>query len=168
MTSLSEFRAAEKKKYLVLCQEDGGTAPGYREHISSLASKDPMLFKAWQMEALMEAATKKWQSPPRKHGPDLFSIAGEEIPEHLTRPSSDFDGQDIDEDDERAFEKVDTDYATVDDLFQDALIKMRKAAQSSAAAEQKMKLANEAKRRAKGNIGAFLRDIADKADGEVA
>lgn len=162
MNSLSSFLAAEKKRYLELCQESGGTAPGYREHICALANKDPMLFKTWQMDALMEAATKKWQAPPKKHGPDLFSIAGEEIPEHLTRPSSSFDGQDIDKDDEHAFEKVDANYATVNDLEEDSIIKMRKAAQASAAAERQMKIKDEAKRRAKGNMNAFLRDIADK------
>jgi hypothetical protein len=161
--SLSVFLEVERKKYLELCQEDGGTANGFREHIVVLSQKDPTRFQLWQFEALMEAVTKKWQTPPRKHGPDLFSINGEEIPEHLTRPSSKWgaDANQIDEDDERAFEKVDTNYATVDDLFQDALIKMRKAAQSSASAERKMRIADEARRRAKGKMKAFLRDIAD-------
>jgi hypothetical protein len=161
--SLSVFLEVERKKYLELCQEDGGTANGFREHITVLSQKDPAKFKLWQFEALMEAVTKKWQMPPKKHGPDLFSINGEEIPEHLTRPSSKLgvDADQIDEDDERAFEKVDANYATVDDLFQHALIKMRKAAQSGAAAERKMKIADEARRRAKGKMKAFLRDIAD-------
>lgn len=161
--SLSAFLEIERKKYLEQCQEIGGTAQGYREHIAELSNKNPLRFKRWQFEALMEATTRKWQAPPRKHGPDLFSINGEEIPEHLTRPASNLvvDGKVIEEDDENAFEKVDADYATVNDLFQDALIKMRKAAQSGAAAERKMRLADEAKRRAKGNVNVFLHQIAD-------
>jgi hypothetical protein len=162
--SLSAFLEIERKKYLEQCQESGGTAQGYREHIVALSNNDPLRFKRWQFEALMEATTRKWQAPPRKHGPDLFSINREEIPEHLTRPASNFDVDDktIEEDDENAFEKVDANFSTVNDLFQDALIKMRKAAQSGAAAERKMKLADEAKRRAKGKINIFLRDIADQ------
>jgi hypothetical protein len=161
--SLSVFLEVERKKYLEFCQEDGGTAQGYRDHIAALRTKDPLRFDRWQFEALMEASTKKWQAPPRKHGPDLFSIANEEIPEHLTRPSSKSgaDGEEIEEDDENAFEKVDANYATINDLFQDALIKMRKAAQSGAAAERKMKTADEARRRAKGKMNTFLRDISD-------
>ena len=146
-----------------MCEEEGAKAQGFRDHIVEIARKDPLRFKAWQLEALLEAATRKWQAPPRKHGPDLFSIAGEEIPEHLTRLSSDFEeSSDFNEEDEDCdFEKVDANFATVNDLFQDALIKMRKAAQSSAAAEKKMKLADEAKRRAHGQMNVFLRDIID-------
>jgi hypothetical protein len=36
-------------------------------------------FNALVPHAPMEAATKTWQAPPRKHGPDLFLIAGFEI-----------------------------------------------------------------------------------------
>ena len=160
MNTLSEFLESERKQYLVACEESGGTASGYREHIALLASQDPLRFKAWQTEALMEAATKKWQAPPKKHGPDLFSIAGEEIPECLTRPSANFSHRE-EEDGEDAFEKVDIKYATVNDIFQDALIKMRKAAQSGAAAEKRMKVADEAKRRAKGKMNVLLRNLAD-------
>lgn len=161
--SLSAFLEAERKKYLEQCQESGGTAQGFRDHIATLSTQDPLRFKRWQFEALMEATTKKWQAPPRKHGPDLFSINGEEIPEHLTRPSSQFlfEEEALEEDDENAFEKVDSEYATVNDLFQDALIKMRKAAQSGAQAERKMKIADEARRRAQGKMNTFLRAIAD-------
>jgi hypothetical protein len=75
---------------------------------------------------------------PRKKGPDLFSIAGYTIPEHLTRYASGFYSpeDDAEEEDEEAYEKVDHDFATVNDLYDDATIKLRKAAQSSAAAKK--------------------------------
>jgi hypothetical protein len=160
--SLSTWLEIERKKYLEECQESGGTAQGFRDHVAKLSSKDSLRFDSWKFEALMEATTKKWQAPPRKRGEDLFSINGEVIPEHLTRPAATWvDGDTIDQDEEFTFEKVDANYATVNDGYQDALIKLRKAAQSSAAAEHKMKMADEARRRAKGNMDAYLRDLAD-------
>jgi hypothetical protein len=81
----------------------------------------------------------------------------------LTRPASYATGADIEEDDEQKFEKVDFKFATVNDLFDDATIKLRKAAQSSAAAEKEMQAADEARRRARGKMSAFLRDITDTA-----
>jgi hypothetical protein len=93
----------------------------------------------------------------------LFSIGGFTVPEYLTRPASYATGADIEEDDEQKFEKVDFKFATVNDLFDDATIKLRKAAQSSAAAEKEMQAADEARRRARGKMSAFLRDITDTA-----
>ena len=110
----------------------------------------------------MEATTKAWQASPRHDGVDLFSINGISLPEFFTRPVNNFaTGEEIEADGEESFEKVATNYATVNDMHEDALIKMRKAAQASAAAENKMKLADEARKRAKGRMNVFLRDIVD-------
>jgi hypothetical protein len=161
MNSLSVFLAAQKTIYIKSCEVEGGRAQGFRDHISEISKKDPMLFKKWQFEALMEAATRKWQAQPRLHEPDLFTIGGQAIPEFLTRPSKHFDGGEIDDEHEDNFEKVDFDFATVQDLREDALIKMRKAAQSSAAAERQMKTADEARRRAKGKMNVFIKVLGD-------
>ena len=125
----------------------------------------PTKFAALQFQSLMEATNKNWQRQPRKRGPDLFSIGGLTIPEYLTRRIFDkpIDGDAIEEDVDETFEKVDHDFATVRDLTDDALIKMRKAAQSSTAAEIEMKAADEARRRAKGNDAMLIRLVADKA-----
>jgi hypothetical protein len=107
----------------------------------------------------MEAATRVWEAQPRKVGPDLFAISGVTIPEYLTRPAKiDFS---IDDDDR--FEKVDHRFATVHDLYQDATIKLRKSAQAAAIAEKEMQAADEALKRAGGDMSAFLRDLKDAA-----
>jgi hypothetical protein len=77
-------------------------------------------------------------------------------------------GEDIEEDDEHKFEKVDYRFATVNDLYDDATLKMRKAAQSSASAEIQMRAADTARRRAGGNMSAFLRDVVDAQSGDKA
>lgn len=161
-SSLRELLSIEKAKYLDSRKEDGGTVEGFRERIRRQYRNSPGDFNAMVLDALMEATTHNWRQPPRKQGPDLFSIAGYTIPEFLTRPAGDdfADGETIENEDD-AFEKVAAKYATVNDLYQDATIKMRKAAQSSAAAELAMKAADQARRRAKGNVSAFLKDIAD-------
>ena len=161
-TSLSKFLGTEKKKYLVESREIGGTAEGFRERIRSEYARDKLKFDSLVIDALMEATTRKWQQRPRHHGPDLFMISGYTVPEYLTRPKLKYvDGEDIEADDEAAFEKVDSGFATVYDHFQDTQIHLRKAAQSSAAAERQAKATDEMVRRAKGRMDTPLRDIAD-------
>jgi hypothetical protein len=150
----------EKKKYLVAAEEAGGTAREFRKLIGEQYEADPFKFDSLVLQALLEAATRTWEAKPRNRGPDLFSINEFVIPEYLTRYHRPDEGTD-DDDDELQFEKVDQKFATVDDLYDDATIKMRKAAQSAAAAEEEMRAADEARRRASGNRGAYLKDIVD-------
>ncbi|UPT91132.1 hypothetical protein HAP41_0000020710 [Bradyrhizobium barranii subsp. apii] len=159
--TLSAILNAQKKLYLEACGPYGGTAKGFRERIKADYRAHELKYTALVLDAVMEASTKNWQAPPRKRGPDLFCISGLTIPETLTRPSSFATGEGIDDDDEDKFEKVDCKYATVSDLIDDATIKLRKAAQSSAAAEAQMKAADEARRRARGKVTTFLHEIAD-------
>jgi hypothetical protein len=162
MSSLSGLLLKERAIYLDGCQEDGGTAEGFRQHILQARKQDPQQFDKRTIELLMEAATKAWQHSPRKDGEDLFSIAGVVIPEHLTRPKTCFvTAEELESDEEDSFEKVSSNFATVNDAYEDAIIKMRKAAQASSAAEGKMRMVDEARKRAKGNLSIFLRDIAD-------
>jgi hypothetical protein len=163
--SLSELLGIEKAKYLDECKQTGGTASGFRERIRKQYTKDPPKFNKLALDAWLEATTKKWQQQPRRRGPDLFSINGYAVPEFLTRvgQGGPVDGQAIENDTEEAFEKVSAKFATVNDLYQDATIGMRKAAQNSASAERKMQAADEARRRAKGKVTAFLKDLADAA-----
>jgi hypothetical protein len=159
--SLKDYLGVEKKRYLEECKAFGGTAEGFRDRVRSRYAAGPDEFNKFVLDSLMEATTKRWQAPPRDTGTDLFSIGGLVIPEHLTRPAASFvTGEDVENDDR--FEKVDAAFATVNDLVDDATIKLRKAAQSSAAAERKMKAADEARRRARGNMSTLLSDIADK------
>ena len=160
-SNLRELLNIEKKRYLEERAAAGGTAAGFRERVRASYQADQMKYVALVLDAVMESATKTWQQAPRKRGPDLFCVAGQTIPEYLTRPASFVTGDDIEHDDEEKFEKVDAKFATISDLFDDATIKMRKAAQSSAAAETEMKAADEARRRARGNMAALLREIAD-------
>jgi hypothetical protein len=161
--SLRALLQFEKSRYLEGRKTEGGTAQGFRARIRAQYSRDPTKFEKLVLDALMEATTKTWQAQPRKRGTDLFSIAGIAIPEFLTRPSSEYvDGDDIEDDVESKFEKVHHRFATVNDLYEDATIKMRKAAQSSAAAESEMRVADEARRRAKGKTSALLCELADE------
>lgn len=147
---------AERKRYLEMCGTKGGSAAGFRDWIRDRSSEDARLFPLDAMRD--EAATKVWNEQPRDQGPDLFTLEGDAVPEFLTRPSRDAASGE----DDAGFEKVDQKFATINDLFEDALIKMRKAAQASAASERRMQQADEARRRAGGDMSAFLRDIADK------
>lgn len=156
--TLSAIMRRERALYIDARAEKGGTADGFRQWVKERSDADPRLFS---LDALRdEAATKIWQEQPRKRGPDLFSIGGVEVPEFLTRSKGGhLDGDDID--DEEGFEKVGAKFATVNDRFEDAIIKMRQAARASAAAERTMQQADECRRRAKGDMSKFLRDIAD-------
>jgi hypothetical protein len=169
MSELSVYLTAQKKLFLVGMKETGGRAKGFRHHIGQQYSDDREFFNKLVLDALMEAATKKWEEQPRKQGPDLFSINGHPIPEYLTRAAfpvfDDPDEEGVDEEAEQ-FEKVDHQFATVNDLVADATIKLRKAAQSGAAAEDEMKAADVARRRARGNMTAYLRDLADVSGNE--
>jgi hypothetical protein len=167
--SFGELLKKQRSIYLDDCKEDGGTAQGFREYIAVKHQEDPLLFDKWAAEALMEAATKAWQSPPKKRGDDLFSINGIFVPEHLTRPAELYvNGEEIELNKEESFQKVSCQFATIHDAFEDALIKSRKAHQASAAAEEKMKMVDEARRRAKGDMSKFLRDVADAQEQSVA
>jgi hypothetical protein len=159
--TLSGLLAAEKHRYIEKARQDGGSAEGFRKRIRGQYSRDHLKFESLMLDALMEAATRAWEKPPRKSGPDLFSIAGVTIPEFLTRPAArHVSGDELET--EELFEKVSYKFATVRDLREDATIKMRKAAQSSAAAELEMRAADEAYRRARGNERAFLHDVMDE------
>lgn len=154
---LSTIMRAERSRYLDSRGEKGGDAEGFRLWVKERSDADPRLFS---LEALRdEAATKAWQTPPRNTGPDLFSIGGVEVPEFLTRSSAGLDSDDLDDD--VSFEKVSAKFATVNDRFEDAIIKMRQAARASAAAERTMQQADECRRRARGDMSKFLRDLRD-------
>lgn len=157
--SMNTIMRIERQRYLDKCETDGGTAGGFRQWIRQrMEEEGDALF---QIGALLdEAATGAWEAQPRTTGPDLFSINSLPVPEFLTRPgkSADDDG----ENDEDGYEKVSQRFATVSDLFEDAVVKMRKAAQASAAAEKRYQQAQEARRRARGNTMAFARDLADE------
>jgi hypothetical protein len=157
--TLSALLSAEKTRYIEKTQQEGGSAEGFRKRIRGQYSRDHLKFESLMLDALMEATTRAWEKPPRKRGPDLFSIAGVMVPEFLTRPARHVNGDELD--DEQLFEKISHKFATVRDLREDATVKMRKAAQSSAAAELEMKAADEALRRARGNENAFLHDLMD-------
>jgi hypothetical protein len=162
MEHLSSYLLRERDRYIYQRKEEGGTAEGFREHVRDLAVQEPTKFKAWLMDALMEATTKAWQCQPRKSGEDLFSINGITIPEHLTRPSLDYlEGVEDAEDEGNKFEKVSSAFATVNDLREHAIIHMRIAAQTAAAAEGLMKAADAALKRAKGNLQARLMEMGD-------
>ena len=166
---------AERQRYLDSCGTSGGTAPGFREWIKKKCEADPKLYS---YDFLRDrAANKVWESQPRKKGSDLFSIAGVTEPAFLTRRKTIVYGdaevaepadEDIEGDDDAAsisneeeFEKVALRFATVNDLWEDALIKTMKAGESAAAANKLMKHAEDCRRRARGNMTMFLRDLAD-------
>jgi hypothetical protein len=158
--SVAKRLREERARYLEHVGTDGGTASGFRNWVRHRATDDPTVFPIDGLRD--EAATKIWESQPRHKGDDLFSIGGEDIPEFLTRPKrgEPVDGETLD--DSERFEKVSAKYATVADRVDDAIIKMRVAARGSAAAERQMLQADECRRRAKGRLDVFLRDLADK------
>jgi hypothetical protein len=161
-SNLRDLLRAEKMRYLEARRQQGGTAEGFRQRIRAQYAAEELKFTALVLDALMEAATKSWQAPPRKRGPDLFSISDVTIPETLTRPAAGYvTGDEIEGDAEELFEKVDYRYATVNDLEEDAKIKLRKAAQSSAAAERLMRAVDTARARARGDMSALLKDVCD-------
>lgn len=165
---LREILKFEKNTYIDGRGTEGGSAPGWRRHIGKFAdaleASEPVKTAALNREAFIEAAMRTWETVARKVGPDLFSGREGIVPEYLTRPASNYDGDDEgvdcgDDETEERYEKVHQRHATVADLYADATIKMRKAAQSSAAAEKQMRLGDEFLRRAGGDMAAFLRDI---------
>ena len=160
-SSLNSELKLERSHYLEQCKEEGGNAQGFRDYIAKLHRKEPLRFQKRVLDMLMEATTRAWERPPRKSGPDLFTLNGVIIQEILTTPAHGLllTGELLDE--EASYRKVSSIYASVADFEQDALIKMRKAAQSSAAAEEQMRAVDEAKRRAKGNMKKRLIDLAD-------
>jgi hypothetical protein len=169
MSELSKFLNGLKKSFLTEQGTTGGVRRGFREYVGKRYETDPDYFTKLALDACMQAANFVWQAQPRKRGPDLFSVAGYAVPEYLTRPVSGYIpvGEDDDEHGD-TFEKVDASFATVQDLIDDAMLHMRKAAQSSAAAERQMKAADVARRRAGNNLAAFIRDIADLAVPDAA
>jgi hypothetical protein len=72
------------------------------------------------------------------------------------------DGDDIEEDAEDKFEKVDHRYATVGDLVADSNIKLRKGSAIVRACKRLRIAADVALKRAKGKVDIHLCDIADK------
>lgn len=167
MSKLSAYLSAQKHLFIDGRQTAGGTANGFRSHIRQRYSADPLMFSSMMLDALMEATTKKWEQQPRRDGPDLFRIKGVVLPEFLTRPTQGHvpnpDAPDEGESEEH-YEKVSQRYATIEDYYSDGMIKLRKAAQSSARAEQQMRNADEALRRAGGDQAAFLVNVADRFD----
>ena len=57
--------------------------------------------------------------------------------------------------------EVGSHYATVQDALDDATIHLRKAAQSASAAEEQMKAVDVMRRRAKGDLSKFIKDLVD-------
>lgn len=167
MSKLSAYLGAQKRLFIDGRKTAGGTATGFRSHIRQRYSADPLMFASMMLDALMEATTKKWEQQPRREGPDLFHIKGVALPEFLTRPTQGHvpnpDADAGESESEEHYEKVSQRYATIQDYFSDGMIKLRKAAQSSARAEQQMRNADEALRRAGGKPTAFLVDVADDA-----
>ena len=172
MSELSEYLGRAKKRFLLARGEAGGKAVDFRNEIAAQYGKDRAFFDSLVLDALLEAASKKWEAQPRKRGPDLFSVNGYVIPEYLTRPvyetdeedqDADHDDNDDDDDDETPtdYEKVDATFASIQDLLEDTLLKFRKAAQSSAAAEKQMKAVVELRKRAKGDLRMALKDVVD-------
>jgi hypothetical protein len=156
--NLKQLIRFEKKLYLADQATEGGSAAGFRKRIIEKYGDEPDKY----IEALAEAADRGWRQPPRKAGPGLFSIDSDAVPEYLTRPNRRyFSGDDLEADDEEAFEQVDHLSATVNDQIDDAQIKLRQAARGSATAEGRAKQADEARRRAKGDVSKFLKDLAD-------
>lgn len=150
----------EKAKYLAFHGEKAGTASGFREWVKEAAATDPRLFP---VDALRdEAATKAWQTKPATTGGNLFSVAGINVPQFLTRHRKGFVESDVVDDPEELFEKIDSRFATVDDYSEDVMIKLRNAARASAAAEKEAQHVDECLRLARFNRAARLRDLADK------
>lgn len=157
--SIQQTLAFLKKKYLVKCGTDGGSAAGFAKFCTDELGDDPRLLA----EALAALFSRAWRVPPRKRGPDLFSINKLAVPEYITRSTKPVLGEDIEADEagEDVFQQVDHESATVGDSKSYADIKMRKAMQAAAAANETAKQSDEAFRRSNGQLDMFLKDIAD-------
>ena len=129
--TLSKFLDIEFTKYLDQRKEVGGNCSGFLSFVTEGMKDDPPKYLGFFYEAVREAAKRRWEKTPRQSGPDLFSINGETEPSHYTRLASRYvDGEELENKGEDGFEKVAQQYATINDMRDDALIKMRKAAQS--------------------------------------
>ena len=80
MSAITRFLAAQKKLYLTSCREKGGKAGGFRKFMADQYASDSRPFLKLALEMLMDATTKAWECPPRRRGPDLFSINDYIIP----------------------------------------------------------------------------------------
>jgi hypothetical protein len=164
-TSKNEVRALmqiELDKLLKKKGKAGASAADWRKHLSGLYHDDPATFEALTLQLLLEAGDKNWRKPPRVDGPDLFSVAGVTIASYLTRPISAYvDAKDVADESQDQFQKVSVEFATIADAKDDMQIKMRKAAQSSAAAERLAQAVDEMVKRAKGKMSTLIKSVAD-------
>ena len=152
--SLSMKLIAEKARYIESTGVEGGTASGFRRYMRGRYQERKDEYNVLVLDAIMESATKRWQAPARSVGPLLLIVAGESIREFVTRHAADnVEGE--------KYEKVHYMFATVNDLDEDTEIHSRKAAQSLAAVERQRRQFEVARRRAGGNLKAFLRDLTD-------
>lgn len=169
MSELSRWALQEKRVFLDEQEAKGGTRKTFREYVREKYKADPMFFVKMSLDGVVAAAEQAWERQPRKSGDDLFSVNGYTIPETLTRPAPGRFGDtvDLEEDPEgEAFEKVAQQYAIGRDMGADLDIKLRKAAQASAAAAEEAKAFDEIRRRAKGDLEMPLKDVVDKPIGK--
>lgn len=149
--SLRQRALEEREKYLFAQGQAGGSAAGFRDWFDKAMALEEFAAR----QALDAVADRAWEAQPRKRGPDLFSLAGAPLPEAITRRAlvSSEDGDD--------FEKVHQSFATVQDLLDDATIKEHNADRVVDAAAERRRQAETARRRAKGDLSMFLKDLAD-------
>jgi hypothetical protein len=139
-----------KDQYLDRVKQGGGTKEGFQEFARNYFHGHPDEYNP--DAALRHACDKIWAKKKKEPAPDLFTIAQVQLPETLTYPDSAREGH---------FRQISQKYATVLHLREDAILTIRSGATITTAGEAKMKVADEALRRAKGDFSALLSTIKD-------
>ncbi|SRR5580765_4031931 len=159
MAKANDLRKAVKFQldaYLRKCGNLGATAEGFR---ALGAKQERKLIKAHGPDLIRNVYTSVWEAKPRDKGPGLLRIPGSKknIPEHLTRG----------EDELGDFYKVHSFFATVEDLFRDAAVKLTNLQNVQAAYEELLAMANLAIDLSKGKGAVFLTKICKVTNGDA-
>jgi hypothetical protein len=150
MPKLRPVIRQKKREYLKRAGTVGGDKEEFRRVIDDDFLTHPENYNV--RAAVLEAADRIWDENEKTDGPDLFSINGVTLARSFTFPDLTREGQ---------YRKVDCEFASVFHLREDAILTIRSGGEIVAAGEAKMKLADEALRRAAGNPSTLLKTIID-------
>jgi hypothetical protein len=164
---MSELTTALKKERLAWLNKRGttaGTGRLFRAHVVMMRS-DPTIavLKGVDWERLFadhaaaDAADHAWRSPLQE---TLFQTDGIREPKTYTRPAEGSFGDDLEQEHE-SYEQIAFEFASIKDDRADADIRMRKAAEATAAAYTRIKSNDIKRRRAKGDDSVPVKDVTD-------
>lgn len=150
MPKLKPVIREKKHIYLDRVGKAGGDKEQFRRLIDDDFQTHPENYNV--RAAVLEAADRVWDENEKMEGDDLFTLNGVKMAQTYTYPDAAADGK---------FRKIAFKYSSIFHLREDAIITIRSGGEIVTAGEAKMKLADEALRRARGNPAALLSTVVD-------